>query len=98
MEKGRKSGFDNARVLSARAFWMVAKESLYFMWVGVRSRHSLEPPPERKKGLTMKNLFKRRGRIRRRKALYNGADPHKWANKMEIHRLTTGKADLQIKR
>jgi len=77
------------------------------MRVGVRSRRCPEPPATRKKGLTMKRFFKRRRRTRRWKVLGpknasdskgNGADVHKWANKMEIHRLTSGKADLEIKR
>jgi hypothetical protein len=46
----------------------------------------------------MKSLSKKRARKKRRKGLYGGADPHKWANKMEIHRLNSGKGDLQIKR
>jgi hypothetical protein len=46
----------------------------------------------------MKFLSIKRARKRRRRGVYGGVDPHKWANKMEIHRLTSAKGDLRTKR
>ena len=45
----------------------------------------------------MKILSRKRARKRRRKGVYGGVEPHEWANKMEIHRLTSAKGDLQTR-
>jgi hypothetical protein len=46
----------------------------------------------------MRNVVKQLWKVRRRKNQYGGVDAHKWASKMEIHRLTSGKADLELKK
>jgi hypothetical protein len=46
----------------------------------------------------MRNLAKQWWKVRRRRNQYGGVDGHKWASKMEIHRMNSGKADLELKR
>ena len=45
----------------------------------------------------MKKLINNKKIIKSKPAIYNALDSHKWATKMEIHRLMSGKPDLKIK-
>lgn len=45
----------------------------------------------------MLKLINRKRMTKFKLAIHNAPDPHKWATKMEIHHLMSGKPDLKIK-
>jgi hypothetical protein len=54
--------------------------------------------PRIRKRFEMKRSQTKRSKVRWAKGVCAGVDPHKWATKMEIRHLMSGKADLKIGR
>jgi hypothetical protein len=60
-------------------------------------KEAAEMADRKQGGLEMRRLMNIKRATKSKPVVHSAPDPHKWATKMEIHRLMSGKPDLKIK-